>query len=246
MLLILSKPSIRFVKKKENIRILYEDNHLIAADKPAGWLVQGDETGDLPLVEWVREYIRRRYNKPGNVFCGLIHRIDRPVSGVVLMARTGKALSRMSEMFRSRAVKKTYWALVEKRPPLDSGELEHYLLKDAEKNLTKAFDQPSRRSEGAKPARLTYRIAGRVSSFYMLEVHPETGRSHQIRAQLSKAGFPILADVKYGGRAMKEADGRIYLHARALEFEHPVKKETIQITCDLPHEQIWDLFKTLE
>jgi 23S rRNA pseudouridine1911/1915/1917 synthase len=228
-----------------NLTILYEDNHLIAINKPAGYLVQGDETGDLPLSEFVKDYIKVQYGKPGAVFLGVIHRLDRPVSGVLLFARTSKALARMNELFKNREVDKTYWAVTHEQPKELSGTLEHYILKDSRRNVSKAYDQPSRRAEGAKKATLDYRLLGRVGNHCLLEVKPHTGRPHQIRVQLSRMGCPIRGDVKYGAPAPNE-DGSIHLHCRQLSFIHPVKKERVTITAPVPQDSVWNMFRDLD
>ncbi|RMF20713.1 MAG: RluA family pseudouridine synthase [Bacteroidetes bacterium] len=224
--------------------VIYEDNHLLAVNKPAGWLVQGDATGDLPLSEWAKGYIKDRYQKPGAVFLGVVHRLDRPVSGALLFARTSKALERMNRLFQERRVEKTYWAVTTEAPPLEEGSLVHYILKDKSRNVAKAFDQPSRRAAQAKKAELTYRLLGRVGTHYLLEVKPLTGRPHQIRVQLAKIGCPIRGDLKYGAPQPNE-DASICLHCRALAFVHPVKKEPVRIVAAPPQTQIWQLFQPL-
>lgn len=226
-----------------SLQILYEDNHLIAVNKPAGWLVQGDETGDLPISEWTKHYIKDRYKKPGDVFLGVIHRIDRPVSGVVIMARTSKALTRMNQLFKDRAISKTYWAITSERPDPLSGHLTHYISKDKSRNLAKAYDEMSKRAQqsGAKKSELDYEMLAEISSHHLLEVKLITGRPHQIRVQLAKVGWPIRGDIKYGFKRPNE-DGSIHLHCRKLSFIHPVKKEPIEIVADPPIDQIWDLF----
>lgn len=229
-----------------SFQILYEDNHLIAVNKPAGWLVQGDDTGDLPLSEWTKRYIKDRYNKPGAVFLGVIHRLDRPVSGVVIMARTSKALTRMNKLFADREIEKTYWAITEERPNPLIGHLTHYIAKDRRRNVAKAYDKLSNRAqqEGAKKSELDYELIGEISNHHLLQVRPLTGRPHQIRVQLSKMGWPIRGDVKYGFKHPNE-DGCIHLHCRKLSFIHPVKKERVEIVAEPPHDQIWDLFAGL-
>jgi 23S rRNA pseudouridine1911/1915/1917 synthase len=224
-----------------NFQVLYEDNHLIAVNKPAGVLVQGDETGDTPLSELVKRYIKMQYDKPGDVFLGVIHRIDRPVSGVVVFARTSKALERMNKLFHDREIDKTYWAVTANRPDPLQGHLVHYLVKDHEKNISKALDQPSNRNKDAKKAELDYELIMQVGDNCLLEVHPITGRPHQIRAQLGKIGCPIRGDVKYGFPALHPG-GSILLHCRSLSFEHPIKKERVRITAHPPDDQIWRLF----
>lgn len=224
---------------KKSIEILYEDNHLIAVNKPAGILIQGDKTGDETLADLVKAYIKKQYNKPGEVFLGVTHRLDRPVSGVCIFARTSKALERMNEKFRNREMKKTYWALVKTRPHNDGGKLVHYLTKDHDKNKSKASLS---QKPNSKKAELEYELLGELSGYSLLQVNPLTGRPHQIRVQLSTAIGPIVGDVKYGYKEMLK-DGNICLHARELSFEHPVKKEPTVITADTPRTQIWDIFR---
>jgi len=226
----------------DSLQVIFEDNHLIAINKPAGWLVQGDETGDLPISEVVKDYIKRRYQKPGKVFLGVIHRIDRPVSGVVIFARTSKGLTRMNKLFQDRKIDKTYWAVTDNRPSPLKGRLEHYIAKDSSKNVAHAYNR--QRTKDAKHSILEYEMIGEISGHHLLEVHPITGRSHQIRVQLSKMGYPIRGDIKYGfPRA--NYDGSIHLHCRALAFEHPVKNEPVKIVAEPPKNQIWDLFEGL-
>ena len=223
------------------IRVLYEDNHLIAVNKPAGWLVQGDATGDTTLADWVKVYIKNRYQKPGDVFLGIIHRLDRPVSGVVLFARTSKGLERMNRLFQDRKVKKTYLAITAERPSPLSGHLVHYLIKDRERNVAKAYDRMSNRAKGAKKSELHYELIGGLGGHFLIKVNPITGRPHQIRVQLAKMGWPIRGDVKYGFPRLNQ-DISIHLHAHQLSFEHPIKKTAVVITADPPEEQVWDLF----
>ena len=218
-------------------QVIYEDNHLIAVNKEAGVLVQPDKSENLSLEELVKEYIAQKYNKQGNVFLGVIHRIDQRVSGLVVLAKTSKALERMNELFRERQIEKTYWALTDNRPPEDAEVLTHWLLKDGSKNITRAYNKPGK---GAKEAVLSYRLAGQVN-FYLLEVKPETGRPHQIRAQLGKIGCPLLGDLKYGSKERTQSN-RIYLHSRQLDFVHPVKKEPISLRAPLPNDDIWRNF----
>ena len=224
------------------LKVLHEDNHLIAVNKPAGWLVQGDDTNDTPLSEFVKQYIKLRYNKPGDVFLGVVHRLDRPVSGVTIFARTSKGLSRMNALFRERAVEKTYLALVNDRPSPLEGTLTHYLLKDRERNIVKAYQ--SQRYKDAKKAELSYSLKASIANHHMLEVKPLTGRPHQIRVQLSRLGCSIRGDVKYGSK-IRNRDGRIHLHSHQLSFIHPVKKEPVLITGELPKEQTWNMFRTV-
>jgi len=219
----------------EPVSVLYEDNHLIAVNKQAGQIVQGDKTGDIPLSALVAEYLRITYKKPGDAFIGVIHRIDRPVSGVVLFARTSKGLSKMNELFRSRAVKKTYWALVEGKVTQESGTLVNYLSKNEEKNTSRALTEPR---EGYLRCELNFKVLEVLDNYTLLEVDPLTGRHHQIRVQLSAAGWPIKGDVKYGARR-GNADRSICLHARSVSFEHPVKKEAVCIESPAP--ESWPL-----
>ncbi|MBP7184144.1 MAG: RluA family pseudouridine synthase [Saprospiraceae bacterium] len=225
----------------KNLTILYEDNHLIAVNKPAGILVQGDETGDTPLVDIVKDYIKIRYDKPGDVFLGVIHRLDRPVSGVVIFARTSKALVRMNALFNERKIQKTYYCIVQQRPSQLEAVLTDYLVKDHEKNITRAYSHPLSKNKDAKKATLKYQLVAEVGKHFLLEVEPETGRSHQIRAQLSKIGTPIRGDMKYGSLT-DQKKGSICLHAYKLEFEHPIKKEKVKIEAMCPKEDIWRLF----
>ena len=218
--------------------ILYEDNHLLVINKPAGWLVQGDRTGDQPLVDWGKDYLKKKYNKPGQVFLGVVHRLDRPVSGVVVFARTSKALPRMNQIFKSREVKKTYWALVQSAPPQPEGKLVHWLLKDSAKNKTKAYT--TEKTE-AKRSELTYRLLSRQANTYLLEVNPLTGRPHQIRVQLAAMGCPIIGDVKYGF-SEPTTDASIGLHARSLSFVHPVRREPVTFQASVPELPLWQPF----
>jgi 23S rRNA pseudouridine1911/1915/1917 synthase len=227
-----------------NIDIIYEDNHLIAINKPAGVLVQGDETGDEPLSEAVKAYIKKRYGKPGDVYLGVVHRIDRPVSGAVIFARTSKALERMNALFAERKVEKTYWALVKDRPEPLSATLVHFLDKDHEKNVTKVLSGPSRRHPDAKQAELSYDLLSSLGNFHLLEVHPTTGRSHQIRAQLAHIGCAIRGDIKYG-YPTPNADASISLHCRSMSFIHPVQKTPVEIVANPPKEQVWNMFSKM-
>ena len=208
-------------------RILYEDNHLLVVNKRAGEIVQGDKTGDEPLLELVRQYIKVSANKPGNVFCGLVHRIDRPVSGAVIFAKTSKALARMNAMVKERTLQKTYWAIVEQAPEEPEGTLVHYLRKNERTNTSEASKVER---EGWQRAELFYRLIASGDRYHLLEVDLHTGRHHQIRAQLSAIGCPIKGDLKYGARRSNE-DGSISLHARRLRFEHPVRHEAIEVVA---------------
>lgn len=219
------------------MNILYEDNHLIAVNKQCSEIVQGDKTGDISMMDDVKAYIKKKYDKPGDVFLGLIHRLDRPTSGVVVFARTSKALSRMNEMFRDgKDIKKTYWAVVDCLPPNDNGTLTHYLEKNEAQNRSHAYNSPKGK---AKKAVLHYKLKARLGNYYVLEVEIETGRHHQIRAQLAKIGCHIKGDLKYGAKRSNR-NGGIMLHARKLEFIHPVKKETITILADPPFDNVWN------
>ena len=219
--------------------ILYEDNHLLAINKVPGILVQGDETGDVPLVETAKEYIKSKYHKPGDVFLGVVHRIDRPVSGVVVFARTSKALARMNELFRDRKTEKVYWAVTDVSPRLNEGNLVHWLKKDEKKNKTTVY---IRDTPDSLKAELSYKVVSVWNGSYLLEVRPITGRSHQIRAQLSAIGCAILGDVKYGS-AVQSNDGSIALHARQLTFVHPVRKESVTVTAAPPKRSWWRVFE---
>ncbi|MCU0363133.1 MAG: RluA family pseudouridine synthase [Bacteroidales bacterium] len=218
--------------------ILYEDNHLIAVYKRSSDLAQGDKSGDESLDTVVKKYLAAKYNKPGEAFLGVIHRLDRPVSGVLLYARTSKALERLNAMFRTREVRKTYLAIVKERPPLEEATITHYLKKNEVQNKSYVFDSPVK---DAREASLTYRLKGRSEKFYLLEVELHSGRHHQIRAQLAYIGCPIKGDLKYGYPRSNE-DGSISLLARKLEFIHPVRKEMISITAHLPEGDIWSHF----
>ena len=218
--------------------ILYEDNHIIAVYKRSSDLVQGDKTGDVSLDKEVKDYIATKYKKPGEVFLGVVHRLDRPVSGVILFARTSKALQRLNEMFRTKQVKKTYLAIVKERPPEDEATITHFLKKNEAQNKSYVYDDEVK---GSKEASLTYRLRGRSERYYLLEVDLHSGRHHQIRAQLARIGCPVKGDLKYGYPRSNE-DGGISLFARRLEFIHPVKKEAITITAHFPEGDIWSVF----
>ncbi len=222
----------------ENLQIAYEDNHLVIVNKRPGDIVQGDKTGDMPLSEIVKQYIKVKYNKPGNVFLGVVHRIDRPTSGLVMFARTSKSLTRMNQMLKEHRIKKTYWAIVKNPPPKKEDTLIHYLKKNPKNNKSTAFDQPT---EGAKKAILHYKLLASSDKYHLLEINLETGRPHQIRVQLSKIGSPIKGDLKYGF-PRSNPNGGISLHAKKIEFIHPVKKEKIIIDAPPPEDDIWQYF----
>lgn len=219
--------------------ILYEDNHLIAINKRAGDIVQVDETGDQPLDDQVKVYLAEKYNKPNSAFLGVVHRLDRPVSGVILFAKTSKALERMNAIFKNREVKKTYWAVVRTKPANPSGTLINWLVKNTQKNVVTAY---SHEVPGSQRAELSYRLIAELDGYYLLEVDPLTGRSHQIRVQLATMGCSIVGDNKYGyPRGSRK--GSICLHARRLQFLHPVKKEPVHIFARLPVDGFWERFE---
>jgi 23S rRNA pseudouridine1911/1915/1917 synthase len=221
---------------KENIQILYEDNHLIIVNKRVGDIVQGDKTGDKPLSEVVKSYIKAKYNKPGEVYLGVVHRLDRPTSGVVVFAKTSKALSRLNETLRRKEIKKTYWAMV-KNPVLpNSGTLIHYVIKNQKNNKSTAYNSEIK---GSKKAILHYKLVKKLDKYSLLEIDLETGRHHQIRVQLSKIRLHIKGDLKYGFNRSNK-DGGIHLHARKISFIHPVKKERITLLAPTPKDPLWD------
>lgn len=222
--------------------VLYEDNHLIAINKRAGDIVQVDDTGDESLDEKVKKYIAKKYNKPNGAFLGVVHRIDRPVSGVILFAKTSKALDRINAMFKAREMDKTYWAVVRQKPVPESGNMVHWLVKNPQKNVTKAHDKEV---AGSLRSELNYKLIGELNGYYLIEVDPITGRPHQIRVQLSTLGCPIVGDNKYGypRGSLKKS---ICLHAKRLQFIHPVKKEAVDIKAPLPKDGFWDKFEIFE
>ncbi len=219
--------------------VLYEDNHIIAINKKPSEIVQGDKTGDQPLSDKVKIFLKEKYNKPGNVFAGVVHRLDRPVSGVVLFAKTGKALTRLNELIRDRKIKKTYWAVIPKQPPQKQGKLVHYLIKNQQRNMSFAFDVEGK---GRLRAELEYKLIGKSDRYFLLEVDLLTGRHHQIRVQLAEIGCPVKGDLKYGA-ARSNKDGSIHLHAKEIAFIHPVKQEKIVISAPPPKDPIWDNFR---
>lgn len=220
---------------KDNLQVLYEDNHLIIINKRAGDLVQGDKTLDTPLSEIVKEYIKETYHKPGNVFLGVPHRLDRPTTGIVIFARTSKALERLNAMLREKRIQKTYWAIVKQTPKHEKDTLVHFLRKNARNNKSSVF-----RNEiaGSKKGILHYRLLKKLDRYFLLEIDLETGRHHQIRAQLSFIGCPIKGDLKYGF-PRSNSDGSIHLHAREISFIHPVSKEKIHLKAPLPKDPVW-------
>jgi 23S rRNA pseudouridine1911/1915/1917 synthase len=226
---------------QQPLPVLYEDNHLLVLNKPSGVLVQGDATGDTPLVEWAKLYVKQKYQKPGAVFMGVVHRLDRPVSGVTVFARTSKALERMNALFRDRQPEKIYWAIVGNHPPKHEDTLIHWLLKDEKKNKTTYY---TRETGNALRSELSYSVIAEKGGYCLLEVKPVTGRPHQIRVQLASMGCPIVGDVKYG-YSQPNADGSICLHARSLAFVHPVKKEGLKIEAPLPQTEFWRYFSAL-
>lgn len=223
--------------------VIYEDNHLLIVNKAAGYLVQGDATGDTPLVELCKEYIKEKYQKPGAVFLGVVHRLDRPVSGVVVFARTSKSLERMNALFRDKQTIKTYYAIVKNKPSKDQDTLIHWLLKDEKKNKTTFF---TRETSGALRSELHYQVIGKAQGYWLLQVNPVTGRPHQIRVQLSSINCPIAGDIKYGAEESIEDGHSIALHAKSLEFVHPVKKERMKFEAPLPEEALWLYFSSFE
>lgn len=215
--------------------VVYEDNHIIIVNKTASEIVQGDKTGDVPLSETVKQYLKEKYHKPGNVFIGVTHRLDRPVSGLVVFAKTSKALSRLNEMFKNSEVKKTYWAIVKQTPAETEGELVNYLVRNEKQNKSYAYDTEK---PGSKKAILRYRLIARSDNYSLLEVDLKTGRHHQIRCQLAKMGCPIKGDLKYGF-PRSNPDGSICLHARRVRFVHPVSKELIDVVAPVPSDNLW-------
>lgn len=224
------------------MQVVYEDNHIIIVYKESGEIVQGDKTGDTPLAETVKAYIKEKYAKPGAVFLGVVHRLDRPVCGLVVFARTSKALSRLNDMFRKGEVHKTYWALVQNQPALPEGTLGHWLTRNEKQNKSYAYP---REVPGSKKAILKYRLIGQSERYFLLEINLLTGRHHQIRCQLSAMGCPIKGDLKYGSKR-SNADGSISLLSHRIDFIHPVSKEHIVVESPLPVDNIWQNIKFLE
>lgn len=226
----------------EEVEVLYEDNHLVAVNKRSGDITQGDKTGDEPLPEKVKRWLKVKYDKPGNVFCGVIHRLDRPTSGIVVLAKTSKGLARMNALFQKKEIQKTYWAIVEVAPSVEQGTLVNFLKKNEKRNKSGVVKE---NTEGAKRAELDYKVILKSDRYTLLEVDPKTGRHHQIRTQLAHIGCIIKGDLKYGAKRSNK-DGSISLHARAISFIHPIKKEQVNITAPVPNDKLWKWFeKTL-
>jgi 23S rRNA pseudouridine1911/1915/1917 synthase len=226
----------KIISNKDNLQIIHEDNHIIVINKRVGDLVQGDKTGDKPLSEVVKEYIKEKYNKPSEVFLGVVHRLDRPTTGIVVFAKTSKALERLNKMFSERETKKTYWAVVKNKPPKNEDNLIHYLKRNEKNNTSRAHIKEVSES---KKASLDYKIFKELNTYFALEINLHTGRHHQIRAQLSAIGCPIKGDLKYGFDR-SNPDGGIHLHARKLVFIHPVSKEELILVAPTPNEVIWN------
>ena len=226
----------KIFSNKSNLQIIHEDNHIIVINKRVGDIVQGDKTGDKPLSDVVKEYIKEKYNKPGEVFLGVVHRLDRPTTGIVIFAKTSKALERLNKMFSERETKKTYWAVVKNKPPKNDDNLIHFLQRNEKNNTSKAHLKEVPKS---KKASLDYKIIKELNHYFVLEINLHTGRHHQIRAQLQAIGCPIKGDLKYGFDR-SNPDGGIHLHARKLEFIHPVSKEAIILIAPTPEDAIWN------
>lgn len=227
---------MKIISNKNNLQILHEDNHLIVVNKRVGDIVQGDKTGDKPLSDVVKEYIKDKYNKPGEVFLGVVHRLDRPTTGIVVFARTSKALTRMNELFSNRETQKTYWCVVKNKPENPEDKLVHYLKRNEKNNTSKAH---LKEVPYSKLASLDYKIIKELNNYFALEINLHTGRHHQIRAQLSAIGSPIKGDLKYGFDR-SNPDGGIHLHARKLVFVHPVTKDNMEIVAPTPDDVIWN------
>jgi 23S rRNA pseudouridine1911/1915/1917 synthase len=229
------KPT-KIISNKENLQVIHEDNHIIVINKRVGDIVQGDKTGDKPLSEVVKEYLKTKYEKPGEVFLGVVHRLDRPTTGIVVFAKTSKALTRLNELFSTRETQKTYWAVVKNKPPNTSDNLIHFIKRNEKTNTSKAHLKEVPES---KKASLDYKIIKELNNHFALEINLHTGRHHQIRAQLAAINCPIKGDLKYGFDR-SNPDGGIHLHARKLAFIHPVSKESILITAPTPSDSIWN------
>lgn len=225
----------KVISNKDNLQVLFEDNHLILVNKRAGDIVQGDKTGDPPLSDIVKAYLKEKYNKPGKVYLGVVHRLDRPTTGIVLFSKTSKALPRLNKLFAEKIAKKTYWALVKNKPPQAAGTLVHWLVKNPKNNKSTAFQN---KHPLGKKAILHYKVIKTLDHYFLLEIALETGRHHQIRTQLASIGCPIKGDLKYGFDR-SNPDGSIHLHARTLQFEHPVKQTPLTIGAPLPDDVLW-------
>ena len=222
------------------LNILFEDNHLIIVNKHSGDIVQSDKTGDKPLVDKVKDYIKEKYKKPGDVFLGIPHRIDRPTTGIVIFCRNSRSLERINQMFKDKAISKTYWAIVKDKPPADSGKLIHYMKRNEQQNKSYATEDPK---PGSQLAELDYRIIAQSDRYFLLEIDLHTGRHHQIRAQLSRIGCPIKGDLKYGFDRSNE-DASISLHARKVALLHPSKKELMEVVAPVPDDKLWKYFES--
>ncbi len=230
---------MKTISTKDNLQIIYEDNHLIVINKRVGDISQKDQTGDVSLNEVVKEYIKEKYNKPGAVYLGVVHRLDRPTSGIIVFAKTSKALSRLNDSFKNRETQKTYWAVVKNQPPKTEDRLTHFLTRNSKNNTSKAY---LKEVVDSKKAVLDYRIIKKLDNYYALEIDLHTGRHHQIRAQLAAIGCPIKGDLKYGF-PRSNSDGGIHLHARRLTIVHPVLKEKMTFTAEVPNDVVWKLIK---
>ncbi|MFD2890416.1 RluA family pseudouridine synthase [Flavobacterium chuncheonense] len=228
---------MKILSNKENLQVLHEDNHIIVVNKRVGDIVQGDKTGDAPLSDIVKDYIKEKYNKPGAVFLGVVHRLDRPTTGIVVFAKTSKALTRLNDSFKNRETQKTYWAVVKNAPPKTHDVLVHFLKRNSKNNTSKAH---LKEVPDSKKASLDYTVIKKLDHYFALEINLHTGRHHQIRAQLAAIGCPIKGDLKYGFNR-SNPDGGIHLHARKLVLEHPVTKEMLTIVAPTPSDVIWDL-----
>jgi len=228
--------SEKILSTKDNLQVLHEDNHIIVVNKRVGDIVQGDKTGDKPLSDVVKEYLKEKYNKPGEVFLGVVHRLDRPTTGIVVFARTSKALTRLNDLFKNRETQKTYWAVVKNQPLKTEDTLVHFLKRNPKNNTSKAH---TKEVSDSKKASLDYKIIKKLDNYYALEINLHTGRHHQIRSQLSAIGCPIKGDLKYGFDR-SNPDGGIHLHARKLVLTHPVTKEVLQIIAPVPNDVIWN------
>lgn len=231
---------MKIVTTKDNLQILHEDNHLIVVNKRVGDIAQGDTSGDKPLPDVVKEYLKEKYNKPGDVFLGVVHRLDRPTTGIVVFAKTSKALTRMNDLFSSRETQKTYWAVVKNKPPQDQDTLVHFIKRNQQNNTSKAH---IKEVPDSKKASLEYKIIAKLDNYFALEIELHTGRHHQIRAQLQAIGCSIKGDLKYGSER-SNPDGGIHLHARKLAFIHPVSKEQLTLTAPVPNDVIWKSIET--